>query len=165
MSDLSAVSSARQPSQPPMYVSSMISSEVGRGYETPLLLATIALCYFSWPTISVSAEQRGIQALLSLTFMLMLRCRWGNRLSQKMFVGKDFVLKHIRVKHAEKVEEYKQQVQHQPSICHQLVAAQQILCCVLPSHTVSYLATWSGLRSSMLLSSCPIQCALHRLLC
>lgn len=31
-----------------------------------------------------------------------------------MFVGKDFVLKHIRVKHAEKVEEYKQSVQHQP---------------------------------------------------
>lgn len=45
-----------------------------------------------------------------------------------MFVGKDFVLKHIRVKHAEKVEEYKQSVQHQPSICHHLVAAQQILC-------------------------------------
>ncbi|DBB12129.1 TPA: hypothetical protein ACH3X3_006240 [Trebouxia sp. C0006] len=34
--------------------------------------------------------------------------KWGNKLSQKMFVGKDFVLKHIRVKHAEKVEEYKQ---------------------------------------------------------
>ncbi len=58
-----------------------------------------------------------------------------------MFVGKDFVLKHIRVKHAEKVEEYKQQVQHQPSICHHLVAVQQMLCCVLCSHTVSYLAT------------------------
>ena len=27
-----------------------------------------------------------------------------------MFVGKDFVLKHIRTKHGEKVEEYKQQV-------------------------------------------------------
>jgi hypothetical protein len=48
-----------------------------------------------------------------------------------MFVGKDFVLKHIRVKHAEKVEEYKQSVQHPPSICHHLVAAQQILCCGL----------------------------------
>lgn len=50
-----------------------------------------------------------------------------------MFVGKDFVLKHIRVKHAEKVEEYKQQVQHWPSIWHHSVAAQQILCCVLCS--------------------------------
>lgn len=27
-----------------------------------------------------------------------------------MFVGKDFVLKHIRVKHAEKVEEFKNKV-------------------------------------------------------
>lgn len=35
-----------------------------------------------------------------------------------MFVGKDFVLKHIRVKHAEKVEEFKQQVQQQPCISH-----------------------------------------------
>ena len=31
-----------------------------------------------------------------------------------MFVGKDFVLKHIRVKHAEKVEEFKNKVS-QPS--------------------------------------------------
>ena len=30
-----------------------------------------------------------------------------------MFVGKDFVLKHIRVKHAEKVDEYKNKVGHQ----------------------------------------------------
>lgn len=37
-------------------------------------------------------------------------CRWGNQLSLKMFVGKDFVLKHIRVKHGEKVEEFKQGV-------------------------------------------------------
>ena len=37
-------------------------------------------------------------------------CRWGNTLSGKMFVGKDFVLKHIRTKHAEKVDEYKTQV-------------------------------------------------------
>lgn len=29
-----------------------------------------------------------------------------------MFVGKDFVLKHIRVKHAEKVDEYKNKVGH-----------------------------------------------------
>lgn len=40
----------------------------------------------------------------------LLCCRWGNQLSGKMFVGKDFVLKHIRTKHGEKVEEYKQQV-------------------------------------------------------
>lgn len=29
-----------------------------------------------------------------------------------MFVGKDFVLKHIRVKHAEKVDEFKNKVVH-----------------------------------------------------
>ena len=29
-----------------------------------------------------------------------------------MFVGKDFVLKHIRVKHAEKVDEFKNKVGH-----------------------------------------------------
>ena len=41
---------------------------------------------------------------------LVLLCRWGNTLSTKMFVGKDFVLKHIRVKHAEKVDEFKNKV-------------------------------------------------------
>ena len=41
---------------------------------------------------------------------LQLCCRWGNSLSTKMFVGRDFVLKHIRVKHAEKVDDFKKQV-------------------------------------------------------
>lgn len=44
--------------------------------------------------------------------MWLALCRWGNALSTKMFVGEDFVLKHIRVKHAEKVEEYKNKVGH-----------------------------------------------------
>ena len=34
----------------------------------------------------------------------MLSCRWGCKLSQKLFVGKDYVLKHVRLKHTEKVE-------------------------------------------------------------
>lgn len=32
-------------------------------------------------------------------------CRYGCKLSQKLFVGRDYVLKHVRLKHAEKVEE------------------------------------------------------------
>ena len=34
----------------------------------------------------------------------MLPCRWGCKLSQKLFVGRDYVLKHVRLKHTEKVE-------------------------------------------------------------
>ena len=34
-----------------------------------------------------------------------------------MFVGRDFVLKHIRVKHAEKVEEFKNQVSDVIAFC------------------------------------------------
>ena len=37
-------------------------------------------------------------------------CRWGNTLSTKMFVAKDFVLKHIKGKHSAKVAEARQQV-------------------------------------------------------
>ena len=33
-----------------------------------------------------------------------LLCRWGNKLSNKLFMGKEFVLKHIRLKHAARVE-------------------------------------------------------------
>ena len=32
-------------------------------------------------------------------------CRWGNTLSKKLFKGKEYVLKHIRVKHALLLEE------------------------------------------------------------
>ena len=34
----------------------------------------------------------------------MLSCRWGCKLSQKLFVGRDYVLKHVRLKHTEKVD-------------------------------------------------------------
>lgn len=34
-------------------------------------------------------------------------CRWGCKLSQKLFVGRDYVLKHIKLKHTEKVEDQK----------------------------------------------------------
>ena len=32
-------------------------------------------------------------------------CRWGNKLSNKMFKGREYVLKHIRLKHAARVEQ------------------------------------------------------------
>ena len=38
---------------------------------------------------------------------MLSRCavhRWGNKLSNKLFMGKEFVLKHIRLKHAARVE-------------------------------------------------------------
>lgn len=37
-------------------------------------------------------------------------CRWGSTLSTKMFVAKDFVLKHIKGKHSAKLAEARQQV-------------------------------------------------------
>lgn len=36
--------------------------------------------------------------------------RWGCKLSQKLFVGKDYVLKHIKLKHTEKMEEHRSKV-------------------------------------------------------
>ena len=39
--------------------------------------------------------------------MKVIHCRWGCKLSQKLFVGKDYVLKHIKLKHTEKVEDQK----------------------------------------------------------
>ena len=48
--------------------------------------------------------------LTSLTYLTVLmasivNCRWGNTLSKKLFKGKEYVLKHIRVKHAHVLEE------------------------------------------------------------
>jgi hypothetical protein len=37
-------------------------------------------------------------------------CRWGCKLSQKLFVGKEYVLKHVRLKHAHVVEARRQEV-------------------------------------------------------
>lgn len=40
-----------------------------------------------------------------------LRCtRWGCKLSQKLFVGKEYVLKHIRLKHAQTMEAKREEV-------------------------------------------------------
>ena len=36
--------------------------------------------------------------------------KWGNRLSSKLFVGRDYVVKHIRSKHPEKVEAERERV-------------------------------------------------------
>lgn len=36
--------------------------------------------------------------------------RWTNKLSNKRFVGKQFVVKHIRTKHADKLEEVRSKV-------------------------------------------------------
>jgi hypothetical protein len=36
--------------------------------------------------------------------------RWSNKLSNKRFVGKQFVVKHIRTKHADKLEEVRSKV-------------------------------------------------------
>lgn len=85
-SDLLAVSSACQPSQPPMYVPSMISNEVGRGYETPLLLATIALCYSSWSQLLCCRAKRHLGVLL-LILMLMLLLQMGKQAEPKDVCG------------------------------------------------------------------------------
>jgi hypothetical protein len=37
-------------------------------------------------------------------------CRWGSTLSNKFFLDKKFVLKHIRNKHQEKVAEAREKV-------------------------------------------------------
>lgn len=39
-----------------------------------------------------------------------MRCRWGNKLSNKMFVAKKFVLKHVRSKHDDKLQAEKERV-------------------------------------------------------
>lgn len=31
-------------------------------------------------------------------------CRWGNKLSTKLFVGREFVIKHIKLKHSAVVD-------------------------------------------------------------
>ena len=36
--------------------------------------------------------------------------RWGCKLSQKLFVGKEYVLKHIRLKHAAIMEAQREEV-------------------------------------------------------
>ncbi len=36
--------------------------------------------------------------------------RWGCKLSQKLFVGKEYVLKHIRLKHAAVMEAQREEV-------------------------------------------------------
>ena len=43
--------------------------------------------------------------------MVSVRCtRWGCKLSQKLFVGKEYVLKHIRLKHAQTMEAKREEV-------------------------------------------------------
>lgn len=37
-------------------------------------------------------------------------CRWGSKVSPKLFVAREYVLKHIRLKHAEKVEAQRERV-------------------------------------------------------
>lgn len=36
--------------------------------------------------------------------------RWGSKVSPKLFVAREYVLKHIRLKHAEKVEAQRERV-------------------------------------------------------
>ena len=36
--------------------------------------------------------------------------KWGSRVSQKLFMDKEYVLKHIRNKHKDKIDEQKQKV-------------------------------------------------------
>lgn len=40
--------------------------------------------------------------------------RWGSKVSQKLFVAKEYVLKHIRLKHAEKVDAQRERVRPLP---------------------------------------------------
>ena len=86
-------------------MSSQRSMEVGRGalfYCSMLVLVLPGYNLNCMPASTLPAYHA----------MFLAFCRWGNALSTKMFVGKDFVLKHIRVKHAEKVDEYKNKVGH-----------------------------------------------------
>jgi hypothetical protein len=43
-------------------------------------------------------------------FASSLNCRWANKLSNKLFVARKFVVKHIRTKHEEKLQAQKEQV-------------------------------------------------------
>ncbi len=40
----------------------------------------------------------------------MVDCRWGCKLSQKMFVGREYVLKHVRNKHTSVMEAKQEEV-------------------------------------------------------
>ena len=55
--------------------------------------------------------------------------RWGNKLSNKLFMGKEFVLKHVRLKHAARMETERAKVgagmlgPHPGACCQQAVSA------------------------------------------
>ena len=42
--------------------------------------------------------------------------RWGNKLSNKLFMGKEFVVKHIRLKHAARMEQELSKVCFLPAV-------------------------------------------------
>ena len=88
----------------PAALSSQRSMEVGRGALLDRSLLVLVLPGYKLE-VHVPAHILPAQHVTLLAL-----CRWGNALSTKMFVGRDYVLKHIRVKHAEKVEEYKTKV-------------------------------------------------------
>jgi hypothetical protein len=39
-------------------------------------------------------------------------CRYGCKLSQKLFVGKEYVLKHVRLKHTPVLDAQREKVSH-----------------------------------------------------
>lgn len=43
-------------------------------------------------------------------------CRWGSKLSQKLFVGKEYVVKHIRLKHTHVIDAERQRVRPPPRV-------------------------------------------------
>lgn len=58
--------------------------------------------------------------VLSLHFLLVTVAwcgRWGCKLSQKLFVGKEYVLKHVRNKHTAVMEAKQQEVLLSASHC------------------------------------------------
>ena len=43
--------------------------------------------------------------------------RWGSKVSPKLFVAKEYVLKHIRLKHADKVDAQRERVRLRGVLC------------------------------------------------
>lgn len=62
-----------------------------------------------WRHRSSSTRRTSASAVRSLT-CIHIRCRWGCTLSNKLFVGKEYVLKHIRSKHPERFAEERDRV-------------------------------------------------------
>eukprot|EP00887_Chlorella_sp_A99_P001351 scaffold14.g1351.t1 len=57
--------------------------------------------------------EEGIEAFVEDQIVKHDDKKWGNKLSTKLFMGKEFVVKHIRNKHAHRVEEERDRLQDQ----------------------------------------------------